>query len=539
MRLVEDSLIKNGSFDAGLTGYEVYVDASAAASCVVDSLTENNAADFTIDNTGDAAWKIQLKQNNIELKKDQWYKLSLKAKSSIARKIMFAIQRDGTSDNDWTPYSGEKIIDLGNEYQTYDITFQMKNETDLKSVLSISMGAVGGKQITDKHRVCIDNINLEEIEKPEVNIPAMPAGENLLKNADFSNGIEGWENVIANDKGAVATSSFKDGEAVYNIENVGTEDWNVQLKQAGITLEKGCKYRITFKATSTEARTIKCNMLTEKYDWYGGSDIVLEKNKEKDVVIDFNVEKDTDTNITMVISMGQIKNNDGSNINTPASTITLSELSLVKVGSESDVPATSAKPTETQKPVETQKPTETPEPTENTNMLKNGNFSQGEESWESYIGTGECSDVKATTSFEDGKAVYNIENVGTEDHHVQLKQAGITLEKGCKYKITFTAHSTAARTIKLDMLDEKNDYKWYGGANIELAESEDKNVQIEFTVGEDKETNNNITMVISMGKIRKKDENGNNIKDENDNDVYIDTPASTITLSDFSLVKVE
>ena len=89
VRIEEDSLIKNGSFNAGFAGYEAYVDSSADASYVVDSLTEDNAADFTINNTGDAAWKIQLKQNNIELEKDQWYKLTLDAKSSLARKLMF------------------------------------------------------------------------------------------------------------------------------------------------------------------------------------------------------------------------------------------------------------------------------------------------------------------------------------------------------------------------------------------------------------------------------------------------------------------
>ena len=48
----------------------------------------------------------------------------------------------------------------------------------------------------------------------------------------------------------------------------------------------------------------------------------------------------------------------------------------------------------------------------------------------------------------------------------------------------------------------------------------EKTVEIEFTV--DKETDNNITMVISMGKI------------EN-----VDTPVSGITLSDFKLIKVK
>lgn len=166
VRIEEDSLIKNGSFNAGFSGYEVYAYTASDVAYVVDSLNEDNAADFTIQNTGDAAWKIQLKQNNIELEKGQWYKFSLKAKSDQNRKLMFAIQRDGSNDDDWTPYSGERIVELGSEYQTYEIVFQMEHETDLKSVLSISMGAVDGAQIDQKHRICIDEITLEKTEKP-------------------------------------------------------------------------------------------------------------------------------------------------------------------------------------------------------------------------------------------------------------------------------------------------------------------------------------------------------------------------------------
>ncbi|MDE7201615.1 MAG: carbohydrate binding domain-containing protein [Lachnospiraceae bacterium] len=164
VRVVEDVLIKNGSFNAGFAGYEVYAYTASDVEYVVDSLNEDNAADFTISSTGDEAWKIQLKQNNIELEKGQRYRLSLKAKSDMDRKIMFAIQRDGTDDDDWTPYSGEAVVELGSDYQTYEIEFQMNGETDMKSVLSISMGAVDGTQINQKHRICIDNINLERID---------------------------------------------------------------------------------------------------------------------------------------------------------------------------------------------------------------------------------------------------------------------------------------------------------------------------------------------------------------------------------------
>ena len=288
---------------------------------VVDSLSEDNAADFTINNTGDAAWKIQLKQNNVELEKGQWYRLSLDAKASIPRELMFAIQRDGSSDDDWTPYSGEKIVELGTDYNKYEAVFQMTGETDPKALLSISMGAVGGKQITEKHRICIDNINLEKIDAPDIG--EQPAGENLLVNSDFSSGNEGWENAVTSP--GAADVSFENGRAVYKISNVGTEDWNVQLKQNGIVLEQGAHYKVTFKAKSSEVRTIKLAMLSPSYNWFGGEDLVLDKDQEEEFTVEFTMNEETETNASMVISMGAI-----SEIDTPASTVELSEFSLIR-----------------------------------------------------------------------------------------------------------------------------------------------------------------------------------------------------------------
>ena len=323
VRIEEDSLIKNGSFNAGFSGYEPYVDSSISSDVtyVVDSLSEDNAADFTINNTGDAAWKIQLKQNNVELEKGQWYRLSLDAKASTPRKLMFAIQRDGSGDDDWTPYSGEKIVDLVNDYDKYEIVFQMKGETDPKAVLSISMGAVDGIQITKKHRICIDNINLEKIDAPDIS--EQPVGENLLVNSDFALGSEGWENAVTDPEAAEV--SFENGRAVYNITDVGTEDWHVQLKQNGIFLEQGARYKVTFKAKSSEARTIKLAMLSPSYAWYGGDDIALEKDQEKEVTVEFTMNETTDMNAALVVSMGAISGTE-----TPASTIELSEFSLIR-----------------------------------------------------------------------------------------------------------------------------------------------------------------------------------------------------------------
>ena len=87
VKMVEDAKIKNGSFNDSLSGYEVYVDSTAKATVVVDSLKENNALDVTVDDTGADDWRIQIKQNNVLLEKGKKYKLSYEAKSTIDRKI--------------------------------------------------------------------------------------------------------------------------------------------------------------------------------------------------------------------------------------------------------------------------------------------------------------------------------------------------------------------------------------------------------------------------------------------------------------------
>ena len=100
----------------------------------------------------------------------------------------------------------------------------------------------------------------------------------------------------------------------------------VQLKQKDLVLEQGATYRLKFKAVSTESRTIKAAFLNTGYTWYGGADIALTKEKEKEVSSEFTVTEETANDITFVVSMGLIDGED-----TPASDITLSDFSLVKV----------------------------------------------------------------------------------------------------------------------------------------------------------------------------------------------------------------
>lgn len=349
VRIQEDGMLVNGDFSNGLTGYEIYCHEASKTSYGVDELNENGAFCMDIENTGDMDWHIQLKQNNVTLEEGKWYKISFDAKSTLERKIMYALQRDGSVDNNWIPYSGTQVIDVAGDYKRYEATFLMECATDEKTILSISMGAVSGTQITQKHRVAIDNIVLEEVSAPEKedkpNEPENPSdtpsnqptenpdGE-MIQNGNFANGSDHWIAPITSP--GEATVDFSDGKVKFTVTNPGTADWNVQLKQEKLCLENGATYDVSFKIKSTEARTVKFALLNPNagYDWYGGADLTLEAGVEKEFKADIYVEKATADTIEFVISMGMI-----AGVDTPNSEIEICEISLKKVDAKDDASA--------------------------------------------------------------------------------------------------------------------------------------------------------------------------------------------------------
>jgi hypothetical protein len=106
---------------------------------------------------------IQLKQSGCLLEKDKCYRISLKAKSDLDRTVMLALQRDGSKDNNWVPYSDTRKFNVSKDFQDYSWEFQMKHNTDPKVIFTISMGSVNDKQINKKHTITFDAIVVEEI----------------------------------------------------------------------------------------------------------------------------------------------------------------------------------------------------------------------------------------------------------------------------------------------------------------------------------------------------------------------------------------
>ena len=161
----ENAVVINGELDKGMSGWELYAHPNASAVSEIVDVDGDKQVAVTIDKTGNLDWMIQFKQNGCLLEKGKAYKISLKAKSDMERTIMLALQRDGSKDDDWFPYSNTLKFKVGPEFQNYEWNFTMGRDTDPNVIFTISMGAVSDKIINKKHTIVIDSIKVEEVEK--------------------------------------------------------------------------------------------------------------------------------------------------------------------------------------------------------------------------------------------------------------------------------------------------------------------------------------------------------------------------------------
>ncbi len=194
IRLCEAALIKNGSFDAGMAGFAPYIYDTVKAKYVIDSMNGNdNAFAITIDDTmaDDAgnSWYIQLNQDGVPLKQGSKYRLSLKARSTIGRKISVAMQQ---YEGNWTNYSKTGAIDVGKEWKDYTFDFTMDDPTDPAARFNITMGSVDGVRIRKQHDIYIDDISLVELDEEQTKpVPGPSAGGSAGQGTSGSSGGAG------------------------------------------------------------------------------------------------------------------------------------------------------------------------------------------------------------------------------------------------------------------------------------------------------------------------------------------------------------
>ncbi len=501
----DNTLILNGDFSAGETGFTVFVDNSASASHGIDTLTYDSAMAIDVKNTSDADWKIQLIQDGVKLEKGKWYKLTFDALSTKDRKIKSAFQHNGSDDNNWTPYSGEKVYNLTSEFATFEEVFQMKAASDSASRYSISLGAVNGTAISTPHTVVVDNIKLEETEEPE---PDPVSSDELIKNGDFSSGDDNFSVYV--DGSASASHEVKEVEGnpamTFTINNTSDADWKIQLIQDGVKVENGKWYKLSFDAKSSADRKIKSAIQhngSADDDWsvYSGQkvyNLTSEFNTFEEV---FKMASDTDTAARFSINLGAVNGN----VISTAHTVVFDNIKLV----------------ETEEPA--------PEPGDDdekigVELIADRSFENFGENWSSYVHTGSDKEklgAIATVSANsvNAEVVISVERAGWANWNVQLKQANLSnIVKGGKYVISYDVVSTVDRQVEHSLMGSGD--KWIGGEHVDLTAGTSKHEEQYFVISED--FTGPVTLVMSFGEMGE----------------YGSTPAGTIRVKNISLKRV-
>lgn len=494
VRVQEDANVINGDFTSGTAGWELYAYTPGDVVFAIDELDNKSgtpAAALNITKSGPVDWHIQLKQP-VTLEQGKKYRVSFDTWSTVERNFLFAIQRnaDKKGDSDWISYSGDINETMStNGFKHYSKEFDMTWKTDDIAELKFTLGAVGGVEINTPHTVFIDNVVLEEIGTCEVpdgsDEPIVVEGENMFTNPNFD-GMDGW--VVTWDSQwdpnnadftATASTTVENNTLIYDITNVGKNDYSIQLKQEGIDFEEGATYKASFDVSSTAARNIKFALMGAGDAWYAGKDAIAVSEETTNVSFEFKPSdgKDSYEDLTFQLSLGKVDDN------TPTSTLTFANMKLVKL--------------ETQEPEAAQPVNVT---LSDISLVKSKDENGNEVTDGSNLVTGEW--IGAYTT-EDGKMRVTVTDPKTNPWDVQLQQVGINLEANCEYELSFKGSADAAKFVQVGV--QQN-----GGSYAVYSLEEGKDVSVKLGADEKSYTNvftmnatgdDNATLFINLGNI--------------------------------------
>lgn len=95
-------------------------------------------------------------------------------------------------------------------------------------------------------------------------VEPIPANHDTIYNGSFAQGTRGW---TLNTWAGTASGSVVNGEYALDVKTIGTSNYQIQLIQAGIILEKGKSYQIDFDAYAPTARSLEVNVEKDTDPW--------------------------------------------------------------------------------------------------------------------------------------------------------------------------------------------------------------------------------------------------------------------------------
>lgn len=284
----------------------------------------------------------------------------------------------------------------------------------------------------------IDSVRILQRDKYDTNVKAPEASAadmrqpdatgNFVHNGDFAikeslTDDDDWKFMTALDGEANATIS--NNSILIETTNEGTKDYSVQLVQAGIPLEQGATYEVTFDAKAGANRTFNSSVKAPDHGWatYGGKDFAV-TTEMKPYTYSFRNTSATDANARLEFNMGHWGSTDD---------IVITNVTLKKTKD--------AEPIVVVKDVRS-----------DGNFVYNGKFQEGE----GYTGywdlTNKCKATAKVTDLADGRRLEVSVPAGVTDlNKLVLSQGELQFNKvdATTYDVSFDVESDAAKKISV------------------------------------------------------------------------------------------
>ncbi len=257
----------NGGFSEGLSFWDFYTNGSGDTEIVTPiGSSSGDAAQVSINSIGS---NTQLFQFGIPLKPNTEYKVAFDAYSNTGNDLRVSLNKHTSP---YTNYGlNREKVNINADWTAHTLTFTTRNFNSEVSDGRLSFWFASDAQNGDRY--CLDNIKVVEANSsPEPQPQPQPQPEtNLLQNGSFENGLSPW--MFYTNASGYAQTSFSSyngpgNAALIALDSIGT---NIQLQQAGISLEPNTDYVLTFAAYSNSGHDLRValNQHEAPYTNYG------------------------------------------------------------------------------------------------------------------------------------------------------------------------------------------------------------------------------------------------------------------------------
>jgi beta-glucanase (GH16 family) len=295
---VSPNYLRNPGFEKGVKYWHKTGPFPAQAEFTLTSdgvYADAQALSVEVQTAGVNSWDAQLSQRDLPLEAGKPYRASFFARTAWAPSDASLVIVDSAT---FAPYVS-KTMALTGTWQQYSLDFTAP--TTALASFHLDLGGHTG-------HYWFDDMSLTHLE-------LTPATQ--IQNGDFSEGDTGWTFTTA--WPAQATATVRSGEYAVSISQGGVNVWDINVGQAGLLIEQGRRYTVSFDAYAAAPRQISALVGRNSSPWtvYSGSQVFTLTTTKRTYTYSFLMNHPTDNQARLGFDIG------GSWINVVFDNITL------------------------------------------------------------------------------------------------------------------------------------------------------------------------------------------------------------------------